>query len=62
MSRLVGKQRDYSLPVVFLMILGIGIAGGLEYLGAIDFVSTFGPERTNPIAPLLPQTAEEDWN
>jgi len=59
MSRLVGKQQDYSLLIAFLIILGFGITGGLEYIGATNFVSGFGPDRSHI---TTPQSGEELWD
>lgn len=63
MSRLVGKQQDHSLLIVFLIIIGFGIAGGLEYLGITNFVTNFGREISYPSAPkAVEESVEENLN
>lgn len=57
MSRLIGKQQDHSLFIVSLIIIGFGIAGGLEYLGVTNFVANFGPEISYP---SVPKAVEEN--
>jgi hypothetical protein len=42
MPRLVGKQPNSSLYVVFSLIFVVALAAGLEYFGVIDLVDNFG--------------------
>jgi hypothetical protein len=47
MPRLIGKKPNYTLivlPIVAIVALG-AVAAKMEYMGSIDVVPEFGPDR-----------------